>query len=257
MPPRMIVAMLVALSLLTACAQKSWKDYNDAGLEAHEQGRYAEAEELYLAALEKAEKFGDENAALSLILTNLAGLYHTQGKYAEAEPLFQRSLAIEEKALGSEHPNVAAVLNNLAALYDTQGKYAEAELLYQRSLAIREKTLGPDHPKVAGPLNNLAIVAKRSGDDETAHRLYERLGYVRGTETADYVDRVPSRWNQPGSFDHERRRTGGSRRHGKKAARPSRGGRSEETSVPVQSLEKKQLPLCLHRIRVKDQIVHT
>ena len=62
MPPRMIVAMLVALSLLTACAQKSWKDYNDAGLEAHEQGRYAEAEELYLAALEKAEKFGESSS---------------------------------------------------------------------------------------------------------------------------------------------------------------------------------------------------
>ncbi len=72
--------------------------------------------------------------------------------------MFQRSLAIEERALGSEHPNVADVLNNLAALYDTQGKYVEAEALYQRSLAIREKALGPEHPDVAISLNNLAFL---------------------------------------------------------------------------------------------------
>ena len=34
MPARMILAMLVALSFLTACAQESWESYNNAGVEA-------------------------------------------------------------------------------------------------------------------------------------------------------------------------------------------------------------------------------
>ena len=43
-----------------------------------------------------------------------------QGNYAEARPLYERSLAINEKALGPEHPSVAASLNNLAALFRAQ-----------------------------------------------------------------------------------------------------------------------------------------
>jgi tetratricopeptide (TPR) repeat protein len=49
-------------------------------------------------------------------LNNLAALYYAQGQYAKAEPLFKRTLAIWEKALGSEHPHVATSLENYAAL---------------------------------------------------------------------------------------------------------------------------------------------
>ena len=42
MPARMILATLVALSLLTACAQESWESYNDAGEEAVRQVRYTQ-----------------------------------------------------------------------------------------------------------------------------------------------------------------------------------------------------------------------
>ena len=142
MPARMIIAMLVALSLLTACAQTPWQKYNDAGVMAQEQARYAEAEELYLAALKEAESFGEQDTRLATSLNNLAELYRLQGKYIEAEPLHQRSLAIMEKALGPEHPDVAVSLNNLGLLYKAQGKYAEAEPLYQRALAISERLWG-------------------------------------------------------------------------------------------------------------------
>ncbi len=64
MPGRMIIAMLAALSLSTACAQEPWEEYNDAGMEAQEQARYAEAEELYLAALKEAESFGEQDTRL-------------------------------------------------------------------------------------------------------------------------------------------------------------------------------------------------
>jgi tetratricopeptide (TPR) repeat protein len=54
-----------------------------------EQGRYAEAEPLFLQALELSKRLlGQENPNVATILNNLALLYLEQGRYAEAEPLF-------------------------------------------------------------------------------------------------------------------------------------------------------------------------
>ncbi len=180
MPARMILAMLVALSLLTACAQEPWESYNDAGVEAYEQARYAEAEELYLAALEEAEKFGEQDPRLATVLNNLAALYRLQGKYTAAEPLHRRALAIWEHTLGPEHPDVATRLHNLASFYDAQGKYAEAEPLYQRSLAIWEKAFGPEHPNVALSLENYADLLRKTDRNAEADRLEARAKALRG-----------------------------------------------------------------------------
>ena len=87
----MIIVILVALNLLTACAQTSWKYYNDAGFEAKEQARYAEAEEFFLAGLEEAKKFEDLDPRIGTSLNNLAEIYRLQGKYAEAKPLVPAS----------------------------------------------------------------------------------------------------------------------------------------------------------------------
>jgi len=166
---------------VTACAQESWESYNAAGLEAHEQARYAEAEELYLAALEEAEQFGDQDPRLADSLNNLAFSYHGQGKYVEAEPLYQRALEINE-ALGREDPSTAINLNNLAELYLRQGKYAESEPLYQRALAIYEKILGPDDPKLANLLEDYAALLRQTGRNEEADRLEERARAIRAKE---------------------------------------------------------------------------
>ena len=101
-------------------------------------------------------------------------LYQVQGNYPTAEPLYKRSLAILEKALGSEHPSVAQSLNNLAFLYQSQGNYPTAEPLYKRSLTIREKALGANHPDVAQSLNNLAVLYAAQGNVSSAEPLYRR-----------------------------------------------------------------------------------
>ncbi|MFB2882394.1 tetratricopeptide repeat protein [Floridanema aerugineum] len=115
------------------------------------------------AEVEEAKRLGQQVIQL-----------YQQGKYAEAIPLAQRSLAIREKALGSEHPDVALSLNNLAALYEQMGNYAQAEPLYQRSLAILEKVLGSEHPDVAGSLNNLGLLYRRMGNYAQAEPLFQR-----------------------------------------------------------------------------------
>jgi tetratricopeptide (TPR) repeat protein len=72
------------------------------------QGRFAEAEPLYLRALAIAEQhLGTEHPRTATSLNNLAELYKRQGRFAEAEPLFQRALAIREQHLDANHPDTA------------------------------------------------------------------------------------------------------------------------------------------------------
>lgn len=60
----------------------------DAGVEAKEQARYADAETWFLAALEEAGKFEDpQDPRLATSLNALGTVYDDQGRYAEAEPV--------------------------------------------------------------------------------------------------------------------------------------------------------------------------
>ncbi|CAM9939141.1 unnamed protein product [Ectocarpus fasciculatus] len=151
----------------------------------YEQGKYGEAEPLYVRSLAINESvYGPDHPEVATSLNNWAAFLDNQGKYEEAEPLYVRSLAIREKACGPDHPKVAACLNNSAVLLRNQGKSEEAESLYVRSLAIVEKVYGPDHPDVATSLSNLASlhesqVGAMKGDYEEAEPLYVRSLAIR------------------------------------------------------------------------------
>jgi tetratricopeptide (TPR) repeat protein len=139
------------------------------------QGRYAEAEPLFVRSLEILEnQLGVDHPNVAQSLNNLALLYKSQGRYSKAQLLYARSLEISEHQLGADHPNVAQSLNNLAALYDSQGRYSEAEPLYVRSLEIKERQLGLDHTLVAQSLNNLAELYRTQSRYAEAEPLYVR-----------------------------------------------------------------------------------
>ncbi len=182
--------MFLAIWPVAVPGQESlWKKYNVQGSEAFQQARYAKAKKLYLAALQEAEKFGEQDPRLAISLNNLAALYDTRGKYVRAELLYRRALAIREKVLGPEHLDVATSLNNLAALYLGQGKYAEAEPLYQRALAIKEKTLGPEDPEVALILGNYATLLRVLNRRAEAKKMKARAKAIR----AKHVQEKPPR----------------------------------------------------------------
>ena len=46
---------------LPTCRWVGWEDYMDVGYEAYQDGRYAEAEEMFLAAVRRAESFGPDD----------------------------------------------------------------------------------------------------------------------------------------------------------------------------------------------------
>ena len=139
------------------------------------QGRYKDAEPLYLQSLEiRKRQLGNDHPDVASSLNNLAGLYRSQGRYNDAEPLYLQSLDIRKRQLGDDHPDVATSLNNLAFLYYSQGRYNDAEPLYLQSLDIRKHQLGDDHPSVATSLNNLAFLYYSQGKYSEAENLAQQ-----------------------------------------------------------------------------------
>jgi len=137
------------------------------------QGRYSEAESLFLQVVEiHRRSLPEDHPSLAISLNNLAGLYESQGRYSEAEPLYLQALEIGRRSLPEDHPNLAIRLNNLAALYYCQGRYSEAEPLLLQAVEIDRRSLPQDHPSLAMDLNNLAQLYKSQGRYSEAEPLF-------------------------------------------------------------------------------------
>lgn len=135
------------------------------------QGRYNDAEPLYLRALEiRKSQFGEAHPSFAASINNLAELYRLQARYPEAEQLYLQALAIWEK-LGIDNLDIAPALNNLGLLYTEQGRYEESKKLFLRELDIM-KTKGAGHLSIANCLHNLAFLYKLEGADSQAEPLY-------------------------------------------------------------------------------------
>ena len=131
------------------------------------QGRYGEAEPLYLEALAMMKQLlGEAHPNVATSLNNLALLYESQGRYGEAEPLYLQALSMRKQLLGEAHPDVASSLNNLALLYKSQGRYREAEPLFIEALAMSKQLLGEAHPEVADSLFKLGAPRSAQGSGQ-------------------------------------------------------------------------------------------
>ena len=137
-----------------------------------EQGRYKDAEPLFVKALKLLKRIPEQHLNVATIFNNLALLYEAQGRYEEAEPFFTQALEMREELLGEQHPDVAISLNNLAELYREQGRHDKAEPFFTQALEMREELLGEQHPNVATSLNNLALLYEAQGRYDEAEPLF-------------------------------------------------------------------------------------
>ncbi|PQE03464.1 Tetratricopeptide-like helical domain protein [Rutstroemia sp. NJR-2017a BBW] len=138
------------------------------------QGKLAEAEKMYLRALEGKEKvLGPDHISTLSTVNNLGLLYKDQGKLAAAEVMYLRALE-GYKALRPDHTSTFSTVNNLGSLYKDQGKLAEAEKMYLRALEGKEKVLGPDHISTLSTVNNLGLLYKDQGKLAEAEAMFLR-----------------------------------------------------------------------------------
>jgi len=107
-----IACWLVCCVTAVSARDGRWERVTAAGMQAFEQGDYAEAARQFQAALPLADA-----GSLSPSLMNLAAVYYAQGQYTDAAPLYQRALVLQEQILGPDHPQLIPVLEANAALH--------------------------------------------------------------------------------------------------------------------------------------------
>lgn len=160
-----------------------WKSLVDEGTASYERGKIPEAEVKFLAALEEAEKFGEEDPRLALSLNNLAAMYHEQGKYTLAEPLYKRALDIYEKIHGEIHADVALSHHNLALLYSARKMYPVAEKHYKIALGLKETLFGVDAPELLNTLQYYAQLMKVQNRPVDRQLIESRAKSIRANST--------------------------------------------------------------------------
>lgn len=148
-----------------------WDQYKAAGEEALQEGDFACAETMWLAAYEQAKHFKKFDARFAVTLEGLSEALWHQGKYADAQVFCAETLEIYQITRGLTHPDVGVISNNLAMLYIVQGKYKEAEPLLVSSIEILKQALGADHPEVQNILAHYAEVLRRTGQEEEATKV--------------------------------------------------------------------------------------
>jgi tetratricopeptide (TPR) repeat protein len=78
------------------------------------QGRYSEAEPLFLQALEICRsQLGNDHPHTATSLNNLASLYYSTDRYAESAAYMEQALEVFERQLGADYPNTKTVRQNL------------------------------------------------------------------------------------------------------------------------------------------------
>jgi tetratricopeptide (TPR) repeat protein len=150
---------------------------NNLAMAKRQQGRYAEAEDLYrqaLAIYQNNALPAREVAAMN----NLGRVLAEQHTYKEAEHLYRDAVALAERELGPSHPDTALGYSNLGKLLSARQKYADAEPLLKRAEQIDRKNFSEENPRIGYDLYNEAVAAsgrKRYGDAETLYQESEAI----------------------------------------------------------------------------------
>lgn len=172
------LSLVLVASLLASCSHtdgaKLPSDYRSQGDQAYLQHNYAEAEKLYKAAIELAEKNGSD-ASVIIALRSLAQVYLEQGKDDEVEAIYKRRLALAKEVWAEDPKNLATVYDDLGIFYILKDRYTEAEPLYKQAIALRETTFGANDPKTIERVEFYALLLRQKGRDKEAAQLEARV----------------------------------------------------------------------------------
>lgn len=115
--------------------------YNNMSLLYQEMGRFAEAKQSLLNALEIVSCHEDAYFELAVTYTNLAATCLTLNEDEEASGHFQKAIAIFE-AHGIEDAHYSAALSSLGTYYYKRGSFAQAAENFRKAMECMRKSLG-------------------------------------------------------------------------------------------------------------------
>ncbi|KAJ7791562.1 hypothetical protein B0H13DRAFT_2689848 [Mycena leptocephala] len=153
-------------------------------------GRYEEAKEFELAALEKRKQvLGVDHPDTLWAMGNLAATYNHLGKFQQAEELEVVVLEKRKQVLGDGHPDTLRAMGNLASTYQKLGQFHKAEELKVVVLEKQKHILGDDHPDTLWTMGSLAAtyhcLGKFQQAEELAVVVLEKRKQVLGDDHPD------------------------------------------------------------------------
>ena len=146
-------------SVPTAAANEAANDILTRALQAHKDGKVAEATVLYYQVLAKDPKN-------KFAFFNLGVIAHFENRLVAAESFYR--LALEQD------PKMATALYNLAIVRQVSKDYTQARDLYKQLIAI-EPNNAPAHFNLGVVLRALGSNAEADQEFATAHRLDPKL----------------------------------------------------------------------------------
>lgn len=170
------------------------------------QGKYTEAENIYLESLNiREEVLGKEHTDYNQSRNGLAVFYFNQNRYDKAEPLLVESKNMTAKNSGKYTLQYARACNNLAQLYAQKGFYSKAEALQTESkniyyifytTAIKDSVKSNEHrvaiQDYAKAVNNLGYLYHKQSLYDKAETFYleakEIREYLLGEQHEDCAD---------------------------------------------------------------------
>jgi tetratricopeptide (TPR) repeat protein len=148
----------------------------------HSQGRYKEAEPIYLHSIDVIKHLDVHHPNTIKYLNNLSELYKAQGRYYEVENLCRNALEIIEKQPVINYESMGIIFNCLAGLYKYQGRYSEAKSLHLKIEEIHENKMKFSNLFISINSNNLAELYRAQGYYKDAEPLYIQSLRIREFE---------------------------------------------------------------------------
>lgn len=142
-----------------------------------QEGRYAQAELLYLQA-EELMQTNFNSVYHNVFLNDMAVLYFRWGKYDRSQYYFDQILSDDEAFAQAEDPVTATMLNNLGSLSFKKGDLDKAQQYYEKALSIHKIT-DKKHNEYARVLNNLGVVYAHKDRLCDAGKCYEEALLIR------------------------------------------------------------------------------
>lgn len=173
-----------------------------------ELGKYQEAENSYLKALEISRSLFGEDTIYATNLNNLASLYQFLGKYDKAEQMMLQSTALIKKIAGERSNLYISTQNNIGTLYSDKGQYEKAKTVMLKAVELRKLLSGEKSQAYAESLNNLGYIFASLGQYSEAEASYSKakdllLGLLGENSTvfASVIDNLADLYSVTGEFE--------------------------------------------------------
>lgn len=150
-----------------------------------EEGRYAEAEPLYLRSLPVlSTAFGQSSVEYTRCFYTLGSMYVDMGKYAEAESMCAAAVNFYKTILGQTSDDYLGALGTMGVIYQGQAKYDKAEEIFVALLNFHESQPSPEKGAIQTLHNNLGELYRHMGDYEKAETALEKAVALAGNTPA-------------------------------------------------------------------------